>query len=367
MLSSVSRTVESIGEEAEADPARVFLGFAAKVRRTVERDLSSFLASKVAWAQAYGRDTEAMVAAVANLALRGGKRLRAILLAAGYLATATEGPSWDISVRSPMVAIELLQTFLLIHDDWMDEDETRRGGPTVHAMLRGQYGSVHAGAVGAILAGDFAGALAIEAMAAAAVSAERRVAASQEFARIQLDVAVGQLLDVRGGATGHAQLETMHDLKTGSYTVRGPLAIGAILGGASAEARAALDAFGSPLGVAFQLRDDLLGTFGDPRVTGKPAGSDLCHGKHTALVAEVACDPITTAALARVHGIADAPVVEVERVIQMLITSGAKERVERRIAGLLDEARRVLERAPFSAAGRIVLAGAVRALGERDA
>lgn len=367
MLSSANRVMKNIGHGAAADPARAFLDFAASVRGTVERDLISFLASKVAWAQAYGRDPEAMVAAIENLTLRGGKRLRAILVAAGYLATAMEGPPWDIAVRSPMVAIELLQTYLLIHDDWMDEDETRRGGPTVHAMLRGQYGSIHAGAIGAILAGDFAGALALEAMAAATVSAERSVAASQEFARIQLDVAVGQLLDVRGSAIGHAQLEAMYHLKTGSYTVRGPLAIGAILGGASAEARAALDAFGSPLGVAFQLRDDLLGTFGDPRATGKPAGSDLRLGKHTALVAEVACDPVATAALARVHGVADAPQAEVERVVQLLITSGAKERVERRLACLLDEARRALERTPFTAPGRNVLAGAVLALGERNA
>jgi geranylgeranyl diphosphate synthase type I len=367
MLSSVNRIAEDACDGARAVPARAFLDFAARVRRIVERDLISLLASKVAWAQAYGRDPEAMVAAVQSLTLRGGKRLRAVLVAAGHLATATEGPPWDVSVRSPMVAMELLQTYLLIHDDWMDEDETRRGGPTVHAMLRGQYGSIHAGDIGAILAGDFAGALALEAMAAATVSAERRIAASQEFARIQLDVAVGQLLDVRAAATGHAQLEAMHDLKTGSYTVRGPLAIGAILGGASPEARAALDAFGAPLGVAFQLRDDLLGTFGDPRTTGKPAGSDLRQGKHTALVAEVAGDPVATAALARVHGVADAPAAEVQRVIEVLITSGARDRVERRLACLLDDAHRALERAPFSAAGRNVLAGAVRALGERAA
>jgi geranylgeranyl diphosphate synthase type I len=158
----------------------------------------------------------------------------------------------------------------------------------------------------------------------------------------------------------------MHDLKTGSYTVRGPLAIGAILAGATPEQRAALDRFASPLGVAFQLRDDLLGTFGDPKTTGKPAGNDLRRGKRTALVAALADDAEAQPLLKRVLGVAEASDADVAAVVTRMETSGARARVEARLRELLAAAERELASAPLGALGKGWLHGAVRALGERD-
>jgi len=158
----------------------------------------------------------------------------------------------------------------------------------------------------------------------------------------------------------------MHDLKTGSYTVRGPLAIGAILAGATAEQRAALDRFAAPLGVAFQLRDDLLGTFGDPKATGKPAGNDVRRGKRTALVAALASDPGAEELMVRAFGVADASDADVAALVARMETAGARARVEARLRELLELADRELAAAPLSAVGKGWLQGAVKALGERD-
>jgi geranylgeranyl diphosphate synthase type I len=186
-----------------------------------------------------------------------------------------------------------------------------------------------------------------------------------ELARIQTTVVMGQLLDMRAQAGDRAAVERVHDLKTGSYTVRGPLALGAILAGASDEARARLDAFAQPLGVAFQLRDDLLGTFGDSRATGKPSGRDLAAGKRTALVAELAAAS-DVALRDRVLGVKDAPAADVARLIERLVASGAKTRVEDRLSALLAEARALLGAVPVTSGGRRLLEGAVLALGVRE-
>ena len=278
---------------------------------------------------------------------------------------ATRGPGGaSEAVVLAGAAIELLQTYLLIHDDWMDGDDVRRGGPSVHAMLRTAYGDVAAGDAAAILAGDYASALAQQALFSMPLPADRVVDAGRAFARVQREVIAGQLLDMGGAPPGG--VESMHDLKTGSYTVRGPLAIGAILAGATAEQRASLDRFAAPLGVAFQLRDDLLGTFGDPRATGKPAGNDLRRGKRTALVAALADDAEAKPLLKRVLGLADASDADVAALVARMEACGARARVEARLRQLLSAAERELAAAPLGSTGKAWLQGAVKALGERE-
>src|SRR5205823_483718 len=131
-------------------------------------------------------------------------------------------------------------------------------GPTAHARLRELTGSTRAGEVGAILAGDLGAGYALEALAETPVEPARLAAAMKELAKTWVDVVLGQVLDVGGNAVDASAVETMHELKTSSYSVRGPLMLGAILGGRE-DLRAPLEAFSRPLGIAFQLRDDLLG------------------------------------------------------------------------------------------------------------
>ncbi len=341
-----------------------FVAYARTVRRDVDRRLAEVLEQRIAVAETLAPDVVQVIDSLRQLAVRGGKRLRAVLLAGAYEACGGEGGS--VAVVDAGVALEILQAYLLVHDDWMDGDDVRRGGPSAHALLRERFGSTQQGDAGAILAGDFGSSLALDVLAGMNVPSVRLIEAIREFGRAQCDVVLGQIMDVRHAATTEAAVEAMHRLKTGSYTVRGPLLIGACLAGASKEIRVGLTEAADPLGIAFQLRDDLLGTFGDPAKTGKPASSDLREGKRTALIIELEKDREAARMLPRVLGVADAPDEEVAAVVRRMVDSGAKGRVEARIGKLLDESRERLGRLPLQAEGKAVLMGAVAALGSRD-
>jgi geranylgeranyl diphosphate synthase, type I len=224
---------------------------------------------------------QAVHEALASLTMRGGKRLRPGLLALGFEAF---GGGDRRRVLPAMAALELLQTYLLIHDDWMDGDSERRGGPTAHVALAKRFGDEAQGARGAILAGDWACALAHEAMTACDVLPARLLEALRRFASMTRDVVVGQTLDVFPPLleeTTLEHIEQVYALKTAAYTVEGPVVIGAALAGMRelGELAHAL----RHAGVAFQLRDDVLGTFGDARI-GKSRGGDLAEGKRTPLL-----------------------------------------------------------------------------------
>lgn len=358
---------------------RVEVTFAAlldDVRKHVDGSLATWLKPRVASASALSEEVGAAAEAVESLSLRGGKRMRAALVGAAYVAcggVAPHGsgvaPAWSGADRA-MIAIELLQTYLLIHDDWMDDDDIRRGGPAVHVSLRERLGSKRLGDAAAVLAGDLACGYAQEALLETPLAAERVLGAARAFARIQEEVVTGQLAEMSAASgTRVPSVEVIHALKTASYTVTGPLALGAHLAGASDARIAQLARYGRPLGIAFQLRDDLLGTFGDSNATGKPVGNDIRQGKRTALVVEMRGDAAAEALLARVLGRADASEREVADVVRVMETSGAKARVEARVTELLAETRAALESMglPDGSDGKRWLAGAVRALGERSA
>jgi geranylgeranyl diphosphate synthase type I len=334
------------------------------VRRGVDTELARLFEEKLERARMVGAPAFAAVSAASELAMRGGKRQRPAILAAAYEACG--GCGGPDAVVKAGVSLELLQTYFLIHDDWMDASETRRGGPSVHMLLAATFGGTHDGNAAAILAGDHACALAQEALLDLPLPAECILAAVRELARIQQDVIAGQLLDVDGASADADAMEKMHDLKTGSYTVRGPLELGAVLAGATSAQHALLERFARPLGVAFQLRDDLLGTFGDASVTGKPSHSDIASGKPTALVIELASDPEGRHLLTRVLGKPDAAEEEVEALVRRMIASGAKRRVEERIVGLVERAIAELDRSSFTPRGRALLVGAASALAFRE-
>ncbi len=337
----------------------------------MEGRLSTWLAGERARAEACGAETSAVVRSLCDLTGRGGKRVRAVLLAIAYEGVGGEGGA-ERTVMA-QVAMELLQTYLLIHDDWMDGDATRRGGPSVHMVLQKHFSDEHAGNSGAILAGDHAAALSQKAFFECDVAPAHLVRAARAFASMQVSVVLGQTMDVfapvlpSSAALGRERVEAIHTLKTGSYTVGGPLAVGALLGGADDAVVASLLRFAEPVGVAFQLRDDLLGTFGDPARTGKPRGSDLRNGKRTALLAELYADApalATRIAEAGLRGAANAEdVAEATRVLE---ADGGKSRVEARSAELLSRGERLLSDVPITANARELLRGAVRAFGERE-
>lgn len=338
--------------------------FVEDVRRAVDQDLALFFARERERAIALSGDVT-LVGALAQLTMRGGKRLRPAVLVAAYRAVKADGALED--VLTACSALELLQTYLLVHDDWMDQDDVRRGGPSVHAALREEIGDRHLGDALAILAGDLGCAYAWELLLDAKAMQTPKPAVLRAFSAIQREVVLGQQLDVMGSP----DVTRMHQLKTGSYTVRGPLRLGALLAGAredGPEVRA-LDAFADPLGEAFQIADDLLGTFGDPKKTGKPAGNDLRVGKRTSLVlaAEQRLDVASRTPLTRVLGNGQASEAEVAAAAELLVSSGVRAHVEQRLAALVAQADAALASPALTAEGRALLAGLAKILAHRSA
>ena len=334
--------------------------FLADVKRRVDRRLEEYLTAKLEDARATSADSLELVEGVRALTLRGGKRLRPIVLSAAFRAV---DPDRDIAdTIDAGASLEVLQSYLLIHDDWMDQDDERRGGPAVHALYRETHGEHLAGCL-AILAGDLASAYSLELMLAAPFPASRRDEGLLRFVTIQKEVFFGQHLDL----TGNPNVSKMHDLKTGSYTVRGPLLLGALLADASEAQRRSLLAWGNPLGEAFQLRDDLLGTFGDMGATGKP-GDDLRNGKHTSLIeaAYARLEEAARAPIQRVLGHHDADDAAVAEAAELLVSCGARRAVEDRLASLLDASNAALEGAPLDPAGMQVLRGVADKLAVRS-
>jgi geranylgeranyl diphosphate synthase type I len=331
--------------------------FVSEVRAAVDARLEQHLSAALARAAEAGGHAHAMAEAYAALVRRGGKRLRPALTIAAHQAcggTASKRAQLDAGC-----AWELLQAYFLVHDDWMDGDETRRGGPSVHVSLAKRLGDATLGASFGVLAGDLGAALAHQVLAAMDAPAAVTRDALAAFARVHEQVILGQALDLTRGAHDAELVERMHALKTGSYTVQGPLLLGAILARAPAEARVALDRAARPLGVAFQLRDDVLGTFGDPAETGKPAASDVRTGKRTALVAEARRLAAPSDA-ERLDALLSAPPLDDDQaawVLGLVESSGARHAVETRIEVLLVEAETALRSPALSAEGASLLAG----------
>jgi geranylgeranyl diphosphate synthase type I len=230
----------------------------------------------------------------------GGKRLRPVFCCLGQMAAGAEvGPAGvrvgDEGVRAA-AALELLHTFAIVHDDVMDRSRSRRGSPASWVHLgedhrRKRYvGDPGAyGLAAAVLAGDMALMLADRALIGATFPGDRMARALARYDRMRVEVVAGQFLDVVAAHRGTAdekETRRIAVMKSGGYTVEAPLQIGALLAGADDDLLGVLSRYGVALGEAFQLRDDVLGVFGDPEVTGKDRDSDLREGKRTVLLAK---------------------------------------------------------------------------------
>ena len=338
-----------------------FVTLLQSVQPEIESRLAGFLDARVTATRAFGPEVQALASEVRRLTMMGGKRLRPALVVAGLRTvsnSAALGPALDAGV-----ALELLHSYFLIHDDWMDGDRVRRGGPSVHVALAARFASEHKGNASAILAGDYAVALACDALARVEMRPERLRAVFTAFAEMQLGAVAGQQLDMVGDGR---DVELGYALKTGSYTVEGPLKLGALLAGAKPATLATLSRYARPAGVAFQLRDDLLSLFGDPAHTGKPLASDLMSGKRTLLLrlALRRGKPRELTVIKKVLENPRAKVPALRAALSAIQATGAPELVEKRIAQLSEQALGELQRG-VSPAGRDLLIGATTALCSR--
>jgi geranylgeranyl diphosphate synthase type I len=268
-----------------------------ELRGRIDQALVDFVRSRRPSLASISADLEPFADALGAFVLAGGKRLRPAFCFWGHRAADPGGAAAhddDALVRAA-AALELLQACALVHDDVIDRSDTRRGAPSVHRRFAalheaaGWSGDPESfGQAAAILLGDLALVWADAMLAASGLPAPSLVRAWPVWAEMRVEVMCGQYLDVVEQARGGGSVERsllVARYKSAKYTVERPLHLGASLAGADASLLDGLSAYGVPLGEAFQLRDDLLGVYGDPQVTGKPAGDDLREGKRTVLVA----------------------------------------------------------------------------------
>ncbi len=268
----------------------------AQFRDEVSSIVDEALQQERAKLDAISTDLDVLMAALTGL-MSGGKRLRPAFCYWGWRALAREEDlaEHDAGMLRAATSLEFLQACALIHDDVMDGSDTRRGLPAAHRAFQFEHerakltgNSAMFGVGAAILLGDLCLAWADQLLFESGLPAAALLRAKPIFDVMRTELMAGQYLDLLEGARADSSLpraRTVVRYKSAKYTIERPLHLGAALAGASAQALADYSTFGLALGEAFQLRDDVLGVFGDPSQTGKPAGDDLREGKRTVMIA----------------------------------------------------------------------------------
>ncbi|GLY93405.1 geranylgeranyl pyrophosphate synthase [Actinoplanes sp. NBRC 103695] len=336
----------------------------AGLRDRVDKALTTFLADQRSRMTAIDPALADVADALEAFVLGGGKRLRPAFAYWGFRGA---GGLDSDPVVAAVAALELVQASALIHDDLMDRSDTRRGEPAVHRRFAARHtaagwrgGASEFGDAAAVVLGDLALVWSDEMLHGSGVDLADLARARPTFDAMRTEVSVGQYLDVHTQATGDTSLERaglVARFKAAKYTVERPLLLGAALADAPAALSASYSAYGMPLGEAFQMRDDVLGVYGDPEVTGKPAGDDLREGKRTYLVAAAfeAASAADRAALDAGLGDPDLDDAGVERLRAIIRDTGALARTEGRIVTLTTESLAALAAADVQDEARGVL------------
>jgi geranylgeranyl diphosphate synthase, type I len=333
----------------------------AGLRSRVDKALAAFLAEQRTRLIGIDPALAEISDALEDFVLGGGKRLRPAFAYWGFRGA---GGTDSDPVVAAVAALELVQASALIHDDLMDRSDTRRGEPAIHRRFEERHRTSSwrgpSGAFGdsaAVLLGDLALVWSDELLHTSGLSPAELTRARPVFDEMRTEVTVGQYLDVLTQATADTSLERAGKVaryKAAKYTVERPLLLGAAIAGAPGAVHEAYSAFGLPLGEAFQLRDDILGVFGDPSATGKPAGDDLREGKRTYLIA-AAFESLSRSERAELDAGLGAPSPDVERLRTLIRDSGALTATERRIDELMTASLSALATAPLDAEARTVL------------
>jgi geranylgeranyl diphosphate synthase type I len=326
------------------------------LRSRVDAELRTFMAEQAASLEVVDPSAGELVGAVGDL-VRAGKRLRPAFCYWGWRGAG--GAEKDPSIIRAAAALELFHAAALIHDDLMDGSDTRRGMPAAHrrfSALHRQNGwqgdDERFGLSGAVLAGDICLAWADEMLARCGIAPARLMAGSAVFHRMRTELVGGQYLDVLTqsappadpfAAADRARLVIRY--KSAKYSIEHPLLLGGTLAGANEALLNTYSAYGLALGEAFQLRDDVLGVFGDPGETGKPAGDDLREGKRTVLIA-LALQRAQADEAALIKDLLGDPLLDSEGVHalhKIIVGTGALDEVERMIEQLSDQAHAALD------------------------
>lgn len=346
---------------------------AEDLRARVQKALDDHLSVQARRLDDVSPDLGTLMECITEL-VRGGKRLRPAFCYWGWRgAGAPDGEA----IVTAAAALELFQAAALLHDDVMDGSDTRRGRPAAHRRMANLHrgngwtgDGEQFGESAAILAGDLCLSWSDEMLSRSGLPVDALGRGREVFDLMRTQLMGGQFLDVLeqvlteadGGGTVERARRVIH-FKSAKYSIEHPLLIGGALAGAPPELMASYSAFGLPLGEAFQLRDDVLGVFGDPAETGKPAGDDLREGKRTVLVALAleAASPSESAAVRQRLGDPRLDFGGVQALRQILVATGALEQVEQMIADLVAESQAALARSDVAEPARCALAALVHA------
>ncbi|KUL26346.1 polyprenyl synthetase family protein [Actinoplanes awajinensis] len=338
----------------------------------VHKAIEHFLSARAATLAAVSDDCAPLVGYAADL-LSGGKRLRAALC---YWAWRAAGAPDEPAIVAAAAALEFFQAAALIHDDVMDASDMRRGAPAVHRRFTALHranrwagDADHFGLSAAVLVGDLCLAWSDELYTSSGLPADALARGRTTFNLMRTQLMGGQYLDlIEQAADGRDPAGALHRarqvirFKSAKYSVEQPLLLGAELAGAGPDLLAGLSAFGLPLGEAFQLRDDILGVFGDTALTGKPAGDDLREGKRTVLVALTLrdADPVQKKVFAAHFGDPGLDAAGVARLREIIVATGALAATEEMITSGLRESLTALHTIDIDPRSRSVLATLAR-------
>ncbi|WP_150951492.1 polyprenyl synthetase family protein [Microbacterium testaceum] len=353
----------------------------------VSQRLDKFLSEQLSYASALGPEAVSFSRSGAS-AVQGGKRLRARFCLAGWSAVRALDASAPAFFDEPALAVatslEIFHAAALVHDDLVDNSDTRRGQPAAHrALQKGHQDADWAGDAdsfgrsGAILLGDLLVAWSDDLLEEGLEGHPHAAAARRAYARMRRDVTIGQFLDVAEESAYTVYPDDTHaeralriaSYKSARYSIQQPLQIGAALAGADDEQLDALGRFGHDVGMAFQLRDDVLGVFGDSATTGKPVGDDLREGKRTVLVAYTR-EGLPLEERERFDALLGDPDLEPSQIAALqrtIVDTGALERTEQLIAGYARQADESLADARVDTEALDALRALARAATERSA
>ena len=321
------------------------------LRARIQHSLDDFVSEHKAMMMAVSPDTLPLIDSLEGL-IAGGKRLRPAFAYWGFQAAG--GKDSDEVLRA-CASLEFLQACALIHDDVMDASDTRRGKPAIHKQFETMHtsnqwnGSAQLfGEGAAILVGDLALSWADEMLLTSGLNTDELHRAKAVYDIMRTELMSGQYLDLLEQVRGEITLEraeTVIRFKSAKYTIERPLHLGAAIAGASPEIDHVLSEYGLALGEAFQLRDDLLGVFGDSSVTGKPTGDDLREGKQTMLIAFANGNASATDKKYLFDNLGNSALTseEITKLQSVLISCGAQEFVENRITSYLEVALESLD------------------------
>ncbi len=321
----------------------------SSLRSQIDEEITAFLDDAGSYIESIGHELLPVSSEMRSFLIDGGKRFRPLLGAIGSMAVTGLVP--DRATLKAVASLELLHACALIHDDVMDGSDTRRGNPSIHRRFESMHrgadlsgDSAKYGEASAILLGDLALIWADLALHRSGVGSDRLLSVLPIYDELRVELMAGQYLDVHEQSLATVDADRslkVAKYKSGKYSIERPLHFGARLAHGSDETLVALSRYGIPIGEAFQLRDDILGVFGDPEQTGKPAGDDLREGKRTVLIAlavKGSRDPKIFSALGDPHLDQE----RIDRIREAIISSGALTQVEEMISDRAEQAEEAL-------------------------